>query len=130
MEWKKNNTFGTTAFISFGFFWISLVSMILLPKLGMSDPMPKEAFVAFLTLWGLFAFVMFIITLKLNKALQIVFGLLTVLFLLLIAGNASGSELILQIAGIDGVICGLTAMYTGLAQVMNEVYKEPMINLG
>jgi uncharacterized protein len=130
MEWKKNNTFGTTAFISFGFFWISLVSMILLPKLGLSDPMPTAAFVAFLTIWGLFAFVMFIITLKLNKALQVVFGLLTVLFLLLIAGNALGSVLILQVAGVDGVICGLAAMYTGLGQVMNEVHKEQMINLG
>jgi len=130
MEWKKNNTFGTTAFISFGFFWISLVSMILLPKLGLSDPMPTAAFVAFLTIWGLFAFVMFIITLKLNKALQVVFGLLTVLFLLLIAGNALGSELILQLAGVDGIICGLSAMYAGLGQVMNEVYKQPVISLG
>jgi hypothetical protein len=92
--------------------------------------MPKAAFVSFLTIWGLFAFVMFIITLKLPKALQVVFGLLTILFLLLIAGNALGSELILQIAGVDGVICGLAAMYTGLGQVMNEVYKEQMIALG
>jgi succinate-acetate transporter protein len=130
MEWKKNNTFGTTAFIAFGFFWISLVSMILLPKLGLSDPLPTAAFVSFLTIWGLFAFVMFIITFKLSRALQVVFGLLTVLFLLLIIGNALGSVAILQIAGIDGVICGLAAMYTGLGQVMNEVYKAPMITLG
>ncbi|MCK9593710.1 MAG: acetate uptake transporter [Methanoregula sp.] len=130
MEWKKNNTFGTTAFISFGFFWISLVGMILMPGLGLSDPMPKEAFVSFLIVWGLFAFVMFIITLKLSKALQVVFGLLTILFILLIAGNALGNMMILQIAGVDGVICGLAAMYTGLGQVMNEVYKEQMINLG
>src|ERR1035441_9192015 len=27
MEWKKNNTFGTTAFISYGFFWLSLVTL-------------------------------------------------------------------------------------------------------
>jgi succinate-acetate transporter protein len=130
MEWKKNNTFGTTAFIAFGFFWISLVSMILLPKLGLSDPMPTAAFVSFLTIWGLFTFVMFIITLKLSKALQVVFGLLTILFLLLIAGNALGNTLILQVAGVAGVICGLSAMYTGLGQVMNEVYKQPMISLG
>src|SRR4051794_32623897 len=39
MEWKKNNTFGTTAFISYGFFWISLVVLVLLPKL---DPTLKS----------------------------------------------------------------------------------------
>jgi succinate-acetate transporter protein len=34
MEWKKNNTFGTTAFLSYGFFWLSLVALIMLPKMG------------------------------------------------------------------------------------------------
>src|SRR5437764_8092151 len=33
MEWKKGNTFAATAFISYGFFWLSLVVMILLPKI-------------------------------------------------------------------------------------------------
>ncbi len=33
MEWKKNNTFGATAFTSYGFFWLSLVALIVLPKL-------------------------------------------------------------------------------------------------
>ena len=33
MEWKKNNTFGTTAFISYGFFWLSFVTLVLLPKI-------------------------------------------------------------------------------------------------
>src|ERR1700751_3512456 len=34
MEWRKGNTFATTAFISYGFFWFSLVALIILPKLG------------------------------------------------------------------------------------------------
>jgi hypothetical protein len=130
MEWKKNNTFGTTAFISYGFFWISLVGLIVMPVIGLSAPLQKESLVSFLTIWGLFSLVMFIITFRLSKALQVVFGLLTVLFLLLIAGNATGNTSILQIAGIVGIACGLSAMYTGLGQVMNEVYKEKMINLG
>jgi hypothetical protein len=130
MEWKKNNTFGTTAFVSYGFFWISLVGLILMPVLGWSGPLQIEALVSFLTIWGLFSLVMFIITFRLSKALQVVFGLLTVLFLLLIAGNMTGSVTILQIAGVVGIICGLSAMYTGLGQVMNEVYKEQVIRLG
>ena len=130
MEWKKNNTFGTTAFISYGFFWISLVGLILMPGFGWSIPLAKEALVSFLTLWGLFSLVMFIITFRLSKALQFVFGSLTLLFFLLVAGNATGIVAILQLAGVIGIICGLSAMYTGLGQVMNEVYKEQVIRLG
>lgn len=130
MEWKKNNTFGSTAFVWYGFFWISLVGLILMPVFGWSGPIQMQALVSFLTLWGLFSFVMFIITLRLSRALQVVFGSLTLLFLLLIVGNAVGNDTILEIAGIVGIICGLSAMYTGLGQVMNEVYKEQVIRLG
>jgi succinate-acetate transporter protein len=130
MEWKKNNTFGTLAFISFGFFWISLVGLIVMPKFGFVDMFTKAEFLAFLGIWGLFSFVMWIITFRLSKALQVVFGLLVLLFVLLIAGNALGSVEILKIAGVEGIVCGLSAMYTGLGQVMNEVYKEKVINLG
>jgi hypothetical protein len=73
---------------------------------------------------------MFIITFRLPKMFQVIFGSLTLLFLLLIAGNATGNVTLLQIAGVVGIICGLSAMYTGLGQVMNEVYKEQVIRLG
>ena len=73
---------------------------------------------------------MFVITFRLPKALQVVFGLLTLLFVLLIVGNWTHNLTILRIAGIEGIICGLSAMYTGLGQVMNEVYKETVIKLG
>src|SRR5579862_752171 len=36
MEWRKGNTFATTAFISYGFFWLSLVALILMPKLNLA----------------------------------------------------------------------------------------------
>jgi succinate-acetate transporter protein len=130
MEWKKNNTFGMTAFISYGFFWISLAFLLLMPVLGWSGAVPKEALVSFLTIWGLFSGVMWVITFRISRALQVVFGLLTLLFLLLIAGNLLGNVTVLQIAGIEGIICGLSAMYVGLGQVMNEVYKETVIKLG
>jgi succinate-acetate transporter protein len=130
MEWKKNNTFGTVAFTSYGFFWIALVFMMLMPTLGWAPALPKEALIAYLALWGLFSLVMFVITFGLSKALQVVFGLLTLLFILLVAGNALGSETILHIAGVVGIICGLSAMYTGLAEVMNEVYKKKIAPLG
>ena len=83
MEWKKNNTFGTTAFTSYGLFWLTLVGLILMPKLGLGEATSKPAFAAYFFMWGLFTFVMFIGTLRLNRALQFVFLSLTVLFFLL-----------------------------------------------
>ncbi len=54
MEWKKGNTFATTAFISYGFFWLSLVELILLAKLGWAGPSNDTAMAAYLAMWGLF----------------------------------------------------------------------------
>jgi len=130
MEWKKNNTFGMTAFISYGFFWIVLVFMLLMPALGWTGALDKVSLICYLALWGLFSLVMFVITFRLSKALQVVFGLLVLLFILLVVGNALGSETIIHIAGVEGILCGLSAMYTGLGEVMNEVYKEKIVNLG
>ena len=80
MEWKKGNTFATTAFLSYGFFWWSLVVLVLLPKTGVATASNATAMGAYLALWGLFTFMMFIGTMRLNRALQVVFGSLTLLF--------------------------------------------------
>lgn len=130
MEWKKNNTFGTTAFTSYGLFWLSLVGLILLPSLGLGTATSKPAMAAYFFMWGLFTFVMFLGTLRLNRALQFVFLSLTILFLLLTARDFFGSAAIGTLAGYEGIICGLSAVYTGLAQVLNEVYKKVVAPLG
>ena len=130
MEWKKNNTFGTTAFTSYGLFWLSLVGLILLPSLGLGTAASKPAMAAYFFMWGLFTFVMFLATLRLNRALQFVFLSLTILFLLLTARDFLGSSAIGTLAGYEGIICGLSAIYTGLAQVLNEVYKKVVAPLG
>ena len=131
MEWKKNNTFGTTAFISYGFFWLSLVALVVLPK---SVPgvvaTNSTGMAAYLAIWGVFTAVMFIGTLRLNRALQFVFGSLTILFALLAWGNFTTNPGLLHLAGYEGIICGLSAIYTGLAQVLNEVYGKTVLPLG
>ena len=129
MEWKKKNTFGTTAFISYGFFWLTLVGLLVLPKLGWAEKASNGAMVAYLLMWGLFTFGMFIGTLKLNRALQFVFASLTVLFLLLALGDATGSAGIKVFAGLEGIICGLSAIYTALAQILNELYQKTILPL-
>ena len=122
MEWKKNNTFGTLAFTSYGLFWISLVGLLVMPRLGLGEAASDSAMVAYLSMWGLFTGVMFIATLKLNRALQFIFGSLTLLFILLALGHATGNSTITQIAGYEGIICGLSSIYTALAVLLNEVY--------
>ena len=130
MEWKKNNTFGTTAFTSYGFFWMSLVGLILLPELGLGEKTSAKAMAAYLFMWGLFTFAMFIGTLRINKALQVVFGSLTILFLLLAIGDFTGSELIGRIAGFEGIFCGFSAIYAAMAQVLNELYGKVLLPIG
>ena len=130
MEWKKNNTFGLTAFVSYGFFWLTLVALILMPKLGWVDKTSEIGMVYYLLIWGVFTFLMFIGTLKLSVALQIVFGTLTVLFFLLALGDATGNAGIKQLAGIEGIFCGASAIYAGIALVLNETYGKIIMPLG
>ncbi len=130
MEWKKNNTFGTTAFTSYGFFWLSLVGVWVMPRLGMADMADSMAMGVYLLMWGIFTFVMFIGTLRISKALQLVFGSLTILFFLLALGDFTGSPTITIIAGYEGIVCGFSAIYTALAQVLNEVYGRKVLPLG
>ncbi len=122
MEWKKNNTFGMTAFCSYGLFWLTLVGLLVMPNMGWGEAPEAGAMVAYLIMWGIFTAIMFIGTLRLNRALQFIFGSLTILFLLLAISDATGSDTIKVLAGIEGIICGLSAIYTGLAQVLNEIY--------
>lgn len=130
MEFKKNNTFGTTAFTSYGFFWLSLVALNILPVTGLGEPAGSLSMAAFLFMWGLFTLFMFIATLRINKALQVVFGTLTILFFLLSIGNLLESTLILTIAGYEGIICGFSAIYAAMAQVINETYGKTVLPIG
>lgn len=131
MEWKKGNSFAATAFTSYGMFWLSLVALVVLPKSGVGIIAPSGmAMPAYLAMWGLFTAVLFIGTLRLNRALQVVFGSLTLLFALLAIGDAQGSAAIGRIAGWEGLFCGASAIYTGLAQILNEVYGRTIWPLG
>jgi succinate-acetate transporter protein len=131
MEWKKGNTFAATAFTSYGMFWLSLVALVVLPKASLGVTAPSGlAMPLYLAMWGLFTAVLFIGTFRLNRALQVVFGTLTLLFALLAIGDAVGSAAIGKFAGWVGLFCGASAIYTGLAQVLNEVYGKIIWPLG
>lgn len=131
MEWKKNNTFGTTAFISYGSFWLSLVVLLLLPKFDRTLAPDEKAMAAYLAMWGLFTLGLFIGTLRLSRALQFVFATLTILFFLLAIGDYSNAGPgFKHFTGYEGILCGLSAFYTGLAQVLNELFGRTVLPLG
>ncbi len=131
-EWKKKNTFGATAFTSYGLFWWSFVVLFLLPNTtaGQGFKNDKGGVIAYLIMWGIFTFVMYIGTLKLNRALQVVFLTLWILFFLLALGDITGSAALKTFTGYEGIFCGLSAIYAGLAQVLNEVYGRTVWPLG
>ena len=131
MEWKKGNTFATTAFTSYGLFWLSLVTSIILTKLGWAAHSNPTAMGWYLLAWGVFTGVLFIGTLSISHALQVVFGSLTILFFLLaIADFTNASAGFKYATGYEGIFCGLSAMYTGLAQVLNELSGRTVLPLG
>ena len=129
MEWKKRNTFGTTAFTAYGFFWIAFVALLVLPKMNLGVAPNNIAFGSFLIAWGIFSIGFFICTFKQNLAMQLLFGSLVVLFFLLGVGKIIDSELLIKIAGYEGVFCGLVAVYTSMALVINEVYNKTVLSL-
>jgi succinate-acetate transporter protein len=139
MEYKKGNTFGTVAFTSYGLFWWSYAFINLLPKSiffsGFASP-SNESTMAYFLMWGIFTLCMFFGTLKKNRALQFVFMSLTILFFLLAIRfstlayttmTVSDLEMFTRIIGFEGIICGLSAFYLAIAEVLNEAHGKTIL---
>ncbi|MFW6117318.1 MAG: acetate uptake transporter [Thermoproteota archaeon] len=136
MEFKRGNAFGTVAFSSYGLFWWSLILLLVFPqvKIWMVEgtplqPADSNALAAYFFMWGLFTLMMFFGTLNTNRSLQFVFMSLAVLFFLLTAHEITGYKELGLIAGYEGIICGLSAVYTALAEVLNGVHGKTILPL-
>jgi len=152
LEYKKGNTFGTTAFTSYGLFWLSFVALNWLgvrdvarqgvwPFLESATPwsVSQEALAAYFLMWGLFTFAMFFGTLRANRTLQFVFMSLAVLFFLLAVKSAllaytpltsTDLGLFTRIIGAEGIACGFSAVYLALAEVLNEAHGKTVLPIG
>ena len=139
MEFRRGNTFGTTAFTSYGLFWWSLVALIVLPGMPLFGNLAAanaNAMGAYFLMWGIFSLAMFIGTLKSNRTLQVVFALVTALFLMLAIREFTGNPTLFggvtfnTITGIEGVICGFSAIYLAVAEVLNEAHQKTMLPIG
>ncbi|AEG17772.1 acetate uptake transporter [Methanobacterium paludis] len=135
MEYKKGNTFGMVAFGSYGLFWWSLVFLLMVPSMTFFSTAAKSpvqaadpaSLAAYFFMWGIFTLGMFVGTLKKGRGLQVVFITLAVLFFLLTAGEITGIKTITLIAGYEGIFTGLSAVYVGLAEVINEEYGRRVL---
>jgi succinate-acetate transporter protein len=133
MEFRKGNSFGATAFTSYGFFWMSLCAIWMLPEMGFTKAIaPDPSFFAwYLFLWGTFTFFMWLGTWGGGRVTQFVFLSLTILFYLLAAHNwlhaTCAGATVGVIAGITGVICGSSAVYLSMAELLDEVRGKKIL---
>ena len=128
-ELKQGNTFAGTAFTAYGLFWWSFVLIKINPFKGI-NPATATDVGCYLLLWGIFTLFMFIGTLKHNRATQVVFGSLVVLFFMLAIGDFAENHTITMIAGYEGIFCGLSAIYSAMGQIVNAEYGKTILPLG
>ncbi len=126
----KRQHFGLTAFTSYGSFWLTLVAILLMPKMGSADAPNAHFLGMYLGLWGVFTLFMFFGTLKAARMLQFVFLSLTVLFALLAIGHLADNEGIVKVAGWVGLICGASAIYPAMGEVLNEQFGRTVLPIG
>lgn len=130
LEGRKGNTFGLVAFTSYGIFWLAFVGMNVLPALGAMPAPSGGAINAFLIMWCIFTVILFIATLKLPKLLQLIFGTLIVLFVILIAGGLTGNASLNTVAGYEGLVVGSLSLYGSAAFLLNEIYGKTLLPVG
>jgi succinate-acetate transporter protein len=129
LEFRGGNTFGGTAFTAYGLFWWSLV-LIWMGPTGTAAAADPVSMGWYLLLWGVFTAFMFVGTLRHNRATQIVFGLLALLFFALAVGDFTGAVMVTRAAGWIGLACGTSAIYAAVAQILNGEFGRRVLPMG
>lgn len=131
-EFKKNNTFGATAFCSYGAFWLAYwgLSVYFKPADGTPAADVDLALGFFLLAWTIFTAMLMVAVLRTNRALASTFGVLIVTFVLLTSSHLMQSHTLERLAGWTGLLTAALAFYTALAGVVNETWKRPVLPVG
>jgi succinate-acetate transporter protein len=126
-EFRTGNTFGATAFTSFGAFWISFWAYVMF----FADKIPAsetgKAVGLYLIAWGVFTSYMFIASLRTTAAVALVFVLLAVTFIVLGIGDADGSSGITKVGGWIGLATAVAAWYASFAEVTNATFRRTVL---
>jgi len=126
MELPRGNTFGATAFLSYGAFWWSFALFVLF----LHDKVPPAFVGWYLFLWGVFTFYMWLATFRSPRALQLIFLALWITFGLLAGGEWTGSGLVRMAGGYMGLITAALAFYLSAADVINEMHGRVILPVG
>lgn len=127
-EFKKANTFGATAFSSFGAFWLSYAAYVKFVVPGIkSNPDLYKATGLYLLAWAIFTAYMFTASLRVSGAVALVFATLTATFVLLTIGELGQSTSITKIGGIVGLVTAGAAWYASWAAVLNDTWKRTVL---
>lgn len=126
LEFPRGNTFGTTAFVSYGAFWWSFALFVAF----FSSKVPEGFLGWYLFVWGVFTFYMWVGALRISKAVQFVFLALWITYLLLAIGEWSHVTMITRLGGYTGLITALVAFYASAAEVINDTYGRKVLPTG
>lgn len=131
-EFRRGNTFGATAFCSYGGFWLSfwwLVQFFLPGAKGLSANTVDKAVAYYLLGWTIFTLMMLVASLRTNVALVVTLVALSVTFILLTAGRFDHSATLAKWGGWLGIITAACALFTAAAGIINETWKREVIPL-
>ena len=126
MEVPRGNTFGATAFLSYGAFWWSFALFVLF----LHDKVPAAFIGWYLFLWGVFTLYMWVGTWHAPRALQMVFLVLCVTFFLLAAGEWTGLVWLHRAGGYSGLVTAVFAFYLSAAEIINDMHGHTVLPVG
>ncbi|MCX7912332.1 MAG: acetate uptake transporter [Dehalococcoidales bacterium] len=127
IDGKRGDTFGLTAFCSYGAFWLGLSSAFILQWMGFIK-IDSAGLAWTCVMWGIFTAFMTIGTFKMTFVHFFIFATLTILFFLLAAhffGNLSAT-----VCGVEGIICGASAAYGAAAVIINGKFGRTILPMG
>jgi len=124
---RRGDTFGLTAFTSYGVFWIGLAFAFFLQWMGLVT-IDSASLAWTMIVWGIFTGYMTVGTLKISRAHVTIFSSLTILFFLL-AAHFFG-VIPAHVAGIEGIFVGASAVYTSAAVVLHAQYRRWVLPIG
>src|SRR3954452_12730688 len=117
---RNNNTFGATAFTSYGAFWLSFWAFNQFFASKVPTANVGDAVGLYLIAWGIFTAYMFIASLRTTMAVATVFALLAITFIVLGIGEAGGSSGVAKAGGWIGIVTAIVAWYASFAGVTNS----------
>jgi succinate-acetate transporter protein len=126
-EFKKANTFGATAFASYGAFWLSFAAYVKFVKPGLPPADAHTATGLFLLVFAIFTTYMFIASLRVSGAVALVFITLAATFWVLAIGNLNDTKNIIKVGGYLGLITAVAAWYASFATVTNDTWKRTLL---